>query len=132
MGNIIKKEKDRAVAIICDICRETNTPIQYAVQIENDEVTYFPVSTLPKIPWKFVDIVNQNFFMIIKNIDGYAVPVVKIRPKKLGENIMVMSYRHLSGKFPHGTLIETLPGTYILSAQRGGFSCYIMYFKAFS
>lgn len=49
MGNVITKERGRAVAIICDICVENKTPIQYAVQIENDDIVYFPVSTLKKI-----------------------------------------------------------------------------------
>lgn len=49
METIITKEKGRAVAVICDICAENKTEIQYAVQLEKNDVVYFPVSTLKKI-----------------------------------------------------------------------------------
>lgn len=49
MGNIITKQKERAVAIVCDHCTANHTPIQYAVQLENGKITYIPVSTLKKI-----------------------------------------------------------------------------------
>jgi hypothetical protein len=45
-GNILTGARDRAVAVVCNVCIENNAPINYAIRFDGKKIVRVPIDNL--------------------------------------------------------------------------------------